>query len=228
MECVFVLVVLLGLVFISTGVLYYRRPDIQWRVQQWNLELVGGIRAEQGENWGCWSRVGALTIIATGLFMLVLAASSYSDVQRSDATRSAYLTAVRAPRAVTGTARGEQADIATLEAIFAPLLPTLRARAQAALGDILLLPDAERRRYGLEDNPVYFGICGHNYRFYVIVANWGPAQAKYQYGNAVSATFPRTGCGSWLADSSANRWGPIPADSFDYEAELQETRSAAP
>ncbi len=153
MECVFGLVALLGLVFIATGVLYYRRPDIQWRVQKWYLEFWGTIQAEQGGMWGCWSRVGALTLIGTGLWILLTAASGYSQFQSSNATRSASLaiyTAAAATRKATD--RTAQPDIAALEAILAPLMPALKARAQAAPGEILLLSDTQRRRYGRAAN----------------------------------------------------------------------------
>src|SRR5574342_685666 len=126
MECFFTLIALLGLFFIATGVLYYRRPDIQWRVQQWYLQLWGSIRAEQGENWGCWSRIGVLVIIGAGLYMLWLAAFGHSEVQRVDATLSAAYTAAASPHPARATDSRERRAVATLGAIFTPLMPTLQ------------------------------------------------------------------------------------------------------
>jgi hypothetical protein len=238
MECILGLVALLGLVFIATGVLYYRRPDIQWRVQKWYLEFWGSIQAEQGENWGCWSRVGALVLIGTGLWILWTGASGYSQFRSSNATHSASLATYTAAAAISkATVRAAQPDIAALEEIFAPLMPALRSRALAAPGEILLFSDAERRRYGLADSPVYFGICGDKSLrrfpglFYVIVENWGPTQAEYQYACVMTRTSsPDTDCGSWLVYSPSNRsnlWVRTASDSFDYAAELQRIRSAA-
>lgn len=221
------LIALIGLIIIAIGGLYYVRPDIQWSVQKSFQEFWGDVKVEQGENWGCWSRIGALTLIGSGIFMLCTVASVYREIYRSEATMSSAYTQIAATRTEMAIDPAEQSVVASLEAIFVPLRPTLEARAQIVRGDIQLLPDAERRRYGLQSNPVYFGICGTNNRFYVIVENWGPARATYQYAYPVSGTFPHTDCGRWQMNAFPYSWVRMPADSFDYTAELREVHTTA-
>jgi hypothetical protein len=125
-----------SVILIGLGLLSIFARDLMWELTHWS-NSIKGLASERSENWDTWTVISGiiLVIIGAGLGLAVISSGTQEQHENEEATATV------------------NSRLTSLEATYAPIIPTLRANAefepQEVRGREFGLPSSQKLAYGL-------------------------------------------------------------------------------